>query len=96
MTIKYHSEARKEFIDQAGDYEDEVVGLGNEFISEVEKVLDLIRQHPLAGTPITSNERRFLVSRFRYGIIYAVEDDRITVFAVMDLRRELNYWKHRR
>ena len=96
MTIKYHSEARKEFIDQAADYEDEVVGLGDEFIYEVEKVLDLIRQHPFAGTPITPNERRFLVSRFPYGIIYAVEDDHITIFAVMDLRRKPDYWKHRR
>ena len=94
MTIKYHSEARKEFIDQAGDYEDEVVGLGNEFISEVEKVLNLIRQHLFAGIPITSNERRFLGSGFSYGITYTVEDDRITIFAAMDLRRKPDYWKH--
>jgi plasmid stabilization system protein ParE len=96
MTIKYHSEARKEFFDTAAHYEDQVVGLGDEFIHEVEKVLDVIKQHPSAGTLITPNERRFLHCRFPYGIIYAEEDDLIKIFAIMDLRRKPNYWKSRR
>ncbi|MDZ7805789.1 MAG: hypothetical protein U5K71_01575 [Gracilimonas sp.] len=44
MTIKFHSEARKEFFETAEYYEEQVVGLGYDFIDEVEKVLEVIEQ----------------------------------------------------
>ena len=95
MTINFHSEARKELIESAEYYEEQVVGLGDDFIDEVEKVLDVIEQQPASGTNITNTERRFLVSRFPYGIIYSVKEDRITIYAVMNLRRKPGYWKSR-
>lgn len=95
MTIKFHSEARKEFFEAADYYEEQVVGLGDVFIDEVEKVLDVIEQQPASGTKITKTERRFLVSRFPYGMIYSVEVDQITIFAVMNLKRKPGYWKTR-
>lgn len=95
MTIKFHSEARKEFFEAADYYEEQVVGLGDVFIDEVEKVLDVIEQQPSSGTKITNTERRFLVSRFPYGIIYSVEEERITIYAVMNLRRKPGYWESR-
>ena len=70
MTVKFHSEAKIEFFETAEYYEEQVVGLGDDFIDEVEKVLDLIEQYPLSGAKISANERRFLVSRFPYGINY--------------------------
>ncbi len=95
MTIKFHSEARKEFFEASEYYEEQVVGLGDDFVDEVEKVLNVIEQQPTAGTKITKTERRFLVSRFPYGIIYSVEERLITIFAVMNLRRKPGYWKSR-
>ena len=95
MIIKFHSEARKEFFEAAEYYEEQVVGLGDDFIDEVEKVLDVIEKQPSAGTKITNTERRFLVSRFPYGVIYSVESDQIIIFAVMNLRRKPGYWKSR-
>lgn len=95
MIIKFHSEARNEFFEAADYYEEQVVGLGDDFIDEVEKVLDVIEQQPASGTKITKTERRFLVSRFPYGIIYSIEEDQIIVLAVMNLRRKPGYWKLR-
>ena len=95
MTIKFHSEARKEFFEAADYYEDQVVGLGDDFIDEVEKVLDVIEQQSASGTKITNTERRFLVSRFPYGVIYSVEADQIVILAVMNLKRKPGYWKSR-
>jgi plasmid stabilization system protein ParE len=95
VTIKFHSEARKEFFEAADYYEKQVVGLGDVFIDEVEKVLDVIEQQPASGNKITKTERRFLVSRFPYGIIYSYEKDQITIFAVMNLKRKPGYWKSR-
>jgi len=95
VTIKFHSEARKEFFRAADYYEEQVVGLGETFVNEVEKVFDVIEQYPSSGTKITPTERRFLVSRFPFGIIYSVEDDLIKIFAVMNLRQKPGYWKSR-
>ena len=36
MTIKFHSEARKEFFEAAEYYEEQLVGLGDYFVDEVE------------------------------------------------------------
>ena len=59
MRIKFHSEARKEFFEAADYYEEQVIGLGDNFVDEVEKVLDVITQQPASGTKITKTERRF-------------------------------------
>lgn len=96
MTIKFHSEARKEFFKAANYYEEQVVGLGDIFIDEVVNVLEVLEQYPSSGTKITSTERRFLVSRFPYGIVYTVEEDLITIFAIMNLRQEPGYWESRK
>lgn len=85
MIIRIHSEARKEY------YEEQVVGLGDDFIDEIEKVLDFIEQQPSSGTKITKSERRFLVSHFPYGILYSVEDNLNTIFAFMNLKRKPGY-----
>jgi len=96
VTIKFHSEARREFFRSANYYEDQVVGLGDIFIDEVENVLEVIEQYPSSGTKITSTERRFLVSRFPYGIVYTVEDDLIMIFAIMSLKQKPGYWESRK
>lgn len=59
MTIKFHSESRKEFFEAADYYEEQVVGLGDVFIDEVEKVLDVIEQQPASGTKITKLNEDF-------------------------------------
>ena len=95
MTINFHSEARKEFFEAAEYYEEQVVGLGDNFIDEVENVLNVIKQQPASGTKITNTARRFLISRFPYGLIYSVEADQVVIFAVMNLKRKPGYWKTR-
>jgi len=95
VTIAFHSEAKKELFESAEYYEEQVVGLGDDFIDEIEKVLDLIEQQPSSGTKISKTERRFLTSRFPYGIIYSVEDSLITIFAILNLKRKPGYWKSR-
>ena len=95
MTIRFHSEARKEFFETSEYYEEQVMGLGDDFINEVEKVLDVILQQPDSGSKMTNSERRFLLSRFPYGIIYSAEADQIIIFAVMNLKRKPGYWESR-
>jgi len=48
VKIKFHSEAGKEFFEAAEYYEEQVTGLGDDFIDEVEKVLNVITQKQAA------------------------------------------------
>ena len=40
--------------------------------------------------------RRFLVSRFPYGIYYTIEGGGIVIWAVKHLHRDPDYWQERR
>jgi len=95
MNIKFHSEARIELIETAKYYENQEIGLGNNFIDEIENTIKVISQQPFAGKKISDGERRFLVSRFPYGIIYSVENNLIIIYAIMNLKRKPEYWTTR-
>ncbi|MGN8224123.1 hypothetical protein [Gracilimonas sp. BCB1] len=56
MTIKFHSEAKKEFFMASEYYEEQVVGLSDDFIDEIEKVLDVIVQQPKVANKMTKTE----------------------------------------
>jgi hypothetical protein len=95
VKLLVHSEAKEELIEASIYLESQVVGLGTYFIDEVERVLALIEQQPMAGSIIGVNERRFIVSRFPYGIIYNIKDDQILILAIMNLKRKPHYWSSR-
>lgn len=76
-------------------YETANVGLGDDFLDDVENAINSIRQWPEVGTEIADGFRRTLVRRFPFGIVYIVEPDCILVVAVAHLRRSPDYWKGR-
>jgi toxin ParE1/3/4 len=96
VTILFLAEARGELVAASEYYQDQVVGLGEDFLDEVDSVLNLIQKHPESGTKITADKNRFLLSRFPYGIIYSVDQNVIVIFAVMHLRRKPGYWSSRK
>lgn len=72
------------------------MGLGAEFLDEVEKTLAVIRSFPALGTLLTEADRRMLVERFPYGIIYTKYESHIMIYAIMHLNRRPGYWKTRK
>jgi plasmid stabilization system protein ParE len=70
-------------------------GLGNAFLVEVLSATDRISRYPEAWHPLGAEIRRCRMSRFPYGLIYAVEDGDILVLAVAHLHREPDYWRDR-
>jgi plasmid stabilization system protein ParE len=52
MKVEFHPEASAEFQAASAYYEKEVPGLGEAFISQVERVAELIGVHPAIGNPI--------------------------------------------
>ena len=93
--IGFHPEALREFVESAAYYESQQPMLGQRFVDVVEEAMHRIGTHPQLYPVIEANVRKCRVSRFPYGMIYRVKEDRIEIVAVMHLRREPGYWKQR-
>ena len=94
MIVEYHPAARVEFRRAAQTYEQDRPGLGLAFLLALREAEATIIAHPDIGTPLGSN-RRYLIRRFPYGIIYRREAARLYVIAVAHNRRRPEYWLHR-
>lgn len=92
MKLLFDPEALLEARNAAAFYEDSQPGLGKTFLASVEAATEEIVQHPLMWRRIKGRFRRYLVPRFPYGLIYAIQDDAIYVAAVMHLKRKPGYW----
>lgn len=79
----------------ASYYDDQVPGLGEDFLEELQVTVAFAVEQPRAGAPIEGTLRRVLVHRFSYGVIYRERDDRLEILAVAHLHRYPGYWRHR-
>ena len=86
-------DARRELDDAALWYESERRGLGEEFLIEVERALDLVLEHPERFPDVHRGLRRIRVKRFPYSVIYRVAGNDVIVHAVFHARRNPATWK---
>jgi plasmid stabilization system protein ParE len=94
MIVRFHSAARREFLEAADDYEQKASRLGADFISEVERILSLIKEYPDIGTPWRHETRRLPLRRFPFNRVYRHTADGILIVAVVHRRRK-EYWSGR-
>jgi len=100
VRVVLHADATAELTDAGDRYEASRAGLGRDFVAEVDRSLDLIGTHPVTwprwpDAPPDAAIRRFLLSRFPYGLAYVVRADQVVVLAVAHLHREPLYWLRR-
>lgn len=95
MKIRFHPEAEFEIDDAVAYYNLQREGLGRDFAREVQAGLDRIAEFPHAWRPLGRGIRRYRLTRFPYGIVYASLPKEIFVLAVMHLHREPEYWRNR-
>jgi plasmid stabilization system protein ParE len=87
--------AQEEMTEAARYYQTQSMGLGTEFLAEVERTISAIASHPKAAPKVKQDIRRRLLKRFPFGILYVPTADEIVVLAVMHLRRRPGYWQDR-
>ncbi|MBF0560396.1 MAG: type II toxin-antitoxin system RelE/ParE family toxin [Nitrospirae bacterium] len=95
MTFSFHPEAEAEFNEAIEYYEGCELGLGYDFSIEVLAAIQNIINYPIAWLIIVDDVRRCLVNRFPCGVVYSIEQDEIFILAIMNLRRQPDYWKNR-
>ena len=64
-------------------------------IDEVDRAVHRIAHYPESCADTGDGIRRALVSRFPYGLWYAVEQDALIVYAVAHLHRRPRCWARR-
>jgi plasmid stabilization system protein ParE len=76
-------------------YEQQRVGLGEEFLAAVDAKLRDIAAHPSAYAVIHRGVRRALLRRFPYAVFYRFHGDSVIVVACMHGRRDPKRWQGR-
>jgi toxin ParE1/3/4 len=95
MTYEFHPEARIEYFEAITYYEERQRGLGARFTIEIENTVQRVLESPFRWQQVEGDIRRCLAHKFPYGILYAVEERRIFILAIMHHSREPNYWRDR-
>ncbi len=87
--------AEEDLLDAVTFYEENLKGLGTDFINSVESTLHEISRQPESFPNVYKNIRRALIRKFPFGIHYIIEDNRIIVLAVFHFSRNPKNWKSR-
>ncbi len=93
MNFRLLPPARSELLNAARYYDEQVSGLGRDFIREVRATILRIVQWPEAWQALDKEIRRCRTHRFPYGIIYTVEPSEVLILSVMHLHRHPSSWR---
>jgi len=86
--VRIRASARDDIRDAFDWYEDQSPGLGNEFVTELDRVISKLTTDPRIYQTVHKEVRRALARRFPYGIYYLVDEDRVNVLRVLHLARD--------
>ncbi len=95
MEIRILEAAEAELDDAVEYYNAESPGLGDEFLIEIIKSIERIKNYPDAWHPFSKTTRRCRLNRFPYALVYNLHGESIYIIAVACLHRKPDYWKDR-
>ncbi len=96
MKILFLEDAQKELDDAVVYYDNELAGLGDQFLVEIINTLNRIMAFPEAWHPYSKRTRRCQAKKFPYAVIYQIRKDCILVVAIAHLHRKPEYWRNRK
>jgi toxin ParE1/3/4 len=90
-------EAEADITQAAQWYENERLGLGIEFISEIRRVVRNAKANPFLYPVISRHPavHRALTNRFPYRVFFIVRRNAVIVFAVLHAKRSDHAWQQR-
>ena len=95
LPIALHQAASAEFIEASAWYEDKRLGLGIEFITEIDRCILRASDNPLQFAVVREGIRRVVANRFPYSVYFRAEKHRIVVLAVFHGNRDPAVWQSR-
>ena len=95
MSVRLLEPARTELDDAITWYAEQAPGLGDAFLIETLRTIQLIEQYPTAWHPLTPQIRRCRLRRFPYSLVYTQDGNDLLVVAVAHQHRKPGYWRAR-
>ena len=92
LPITFHRAASAEFIEASAWYEGKRLGLGLEFIAEIDRCVSLASKNPLQFVVVCEDIRRVVANRFPYSVYFRAEPHRVVVLAVFHGSRDPAIW----
>jgi hypothetical protein len=94
MRIRILGPAEKDLEDGYRFYEDQLPGLGSYFIDSLYSDIDSLAY--FGGIhPMVFGYQRQLSKRFPFAVYYRIKDDTVTVYAILDCRRNPSWVRNR-
>ena len=95
MNVRLLPAAQSELDEAIHWYAQQAPGLGDSFLVEFLRTIQLIERHPTGWHPLSNQTRRCRFRRFPYGVIYSQYEQGILIVAVAHLHRRPAYWQSR-
>jgi plasmid stabilization system protein ParE len=96
LPIILSPEAEKEVVDSYWWYEEQLFGLGDEFILCLDAEMHSISRNSEIYQVVHKNIRRGILKRFPYCVFFIKEPNHIQVLAVFNAHRNPSDWKKRK
>jgi len=93
--VGFHPDARRDLREAADFYDLERLGLGAEFLDEVEQTMRRVIEYPESSPVVLGRVRKCAIPRFRYSIVYSACGGGVYVSAVAHNSRRPFYWRDR-
>jgi toxin ParE1/3/4 len=87
------TEAREDIIDAFLWHEDQLEGLGQEFLLELESGFDHLLARPFAFQTVYRDYRHLPLDRFPYVVIFTADDESLVVYRVFHTSRSPEHWQ---
>ncbi len=93
MNYFFSESAYKDLVDSESFYNNERLGLGDEFLNEVFSAILHICDDPSIWQYVYKDLQRYSLNRFPFKILFRVEDDMVQIVAINHNKRHPKYWK---
>jgi len=78
--IIFHPKAEKEYLESVEWYEDALIGLGDEFVNEIETTINRIQNNPLLFPVKKLQIREAVVKKFPFVILFQLKEKENQLF----------------
>lgn len=89
-TVIFKEEADNDVFDARSWYESRRIGLGDEFLDEIEEYVKVLEQDPQIFQLRKYNWRYCPLKRFPYLIVFEIEQQKVVVYAVFNTYQHPN------
>ena len=93
--VVFRRAAKEEFEDATAWYQERRLGLGEQFVSEINEAIERAVEHPQQYPVVFGDVRRTVSRRFPFAVYFRVRGDMLVVLAVFHGRRNPAVWKRR-